>query len=270
MPSPMAKNAAQGIDERSEAFLHHIGVSEEAARAYDDGRGFDVDYLAFLLALNARAYAIFHNERFARGVEHESGTIAFGPLLQGTHAVHAFLLGLGVFRVGLEVAANGSMACAVIVGAKTRWDAEFLGELVDGGAGKLDSLLDGCGIRGPVSVFHDVVKGLFDAEVDARILLELRSDHEGAACDGSVSNAHILALLDDDDILPGAAGFDSSPDAGAARTHDCDIAFHGLVCGLHLGGRFVGLLVVVRGHLAWRTSSKACDPSCKSGHRSEC
>ena len=162
------KNAAQRIDERAETLQHHIGVSEEAARAYDDGWGFDVDYLAFLLALNARACAIFHDERFARGVEHELSAIAFGPLLQRTHAVHAFLLGLGVFRVGLEVAANGSVACAVIVGAKTRWDAEFFGELVDGGARKLDSPFDGCGIRGPVSVFHDVVKGLFDAEVDAR------------------------------------------------------------------------------------------------------
>ena len=96
-----------------------------------------------------------------------------------------------------------------------------------------------------VSVFHDVVKGLFDAEVDAGILLELRSDHEGAACDGAVSDAYVLALLDDDDILPGAAGFNGGPDAGAARTHDCDVAFHSFVCGFHLGRNLVGLLVVV-------------------------
>ncbi len=133
------------------------------------------------------------------------------------------------------------MTGAVVVRAQARGDAELVGELVHGAARQLQGPLHGCGVRGPVGVLHDVVEGLFDGEGDAGLLLELRAHHERAAGDGAVGDAHVAALLDDDDRLAGAHGLHGRPHTSPAGADDGDVAFLGLVGGLH-GGRAARLL----------------------------
>ena len=181
MPSPMDNTLPKGVHVRAKLLLHHLVVAKKSTSAHDDGRGLHVDDLLVLLALHADAGAFFHEQRFARGAEQELGAVGLAPLLQRSHAIHTLLLGFGIFRVGLEVAANRLVAGAVVIGAKAGGNAEIVGELVDGGAGEFDCLFDSAAVGCPVGVFHNVAEGLLNAEIDAGCLLEFRSHHEWAA-----------------------------------------------------------------------------------------
>ena len=229
------QHVAQGVHVRAELLLHHFVVAKKTASAHDDGRCLHVDDLLVLFALHADAGAFLHEQRFACGAEHELGTVGLAPLLQRPHAVHTLLLGFGIFRIGLEVAANRLVAGAVVIGTKTGRNTEIVGELVDSGTRKFDCLFNGAAVGCPVGVFHNVAEGLFNAEVDAGFLLELRAYHERAARHRAIGNTDVLALLDYDGFFASAARLDGCPHAGAARTNDGDVAFHGLVGGFDLG-----------------------------------
>ena len=233
------QHVAQRVHEGAELLAHHVDVAQETARGHDDGLRLHVGH-AVALALHTRACAVFHDEALARRVEQELAPLAFHELLEGLHAILALGLRLRVLRVALEVGAHGRMPCAVVVGTQTGRHAEVVGELVDRLAGDGDGCLDGRSVRGPVRVLHNMVEGFLHRELDAGFLLQLRAHHERAARQRAVGHAHVTALLDDDDALAGAHGFDRGPHARAARAHDGDVAFLRLIGGLHRGSCVVG------------------------------